>query len=66
MELFDVINLCSPGAQVEIVVADAEDDGHMFFEVLYQGIALYYPHDFDTQEVVGIEALKNGTLRFIL
>ena len=66
MELFDLINLTSPGTRVEIVVFDLDENDHTVYEVIYEGIALYYPHDFDTQEVMGIDPLKNGTLRIIL
>ena len=66
MTFTDLINLITPGTNLEIVVYDIDEIGLPVLEVLYQGIALYYPRDFDTCEVVSIDPLKNGTLRIIL
>ena len=66
MTFTDLINLITPGTNLEIVVYDIDEIGLPVLEVLYQGIALYYPRDLDTCEVVSIDPLKNGTLRIIL
>ena len=63
MTLRDFILLLPPGSNVEIRVADVDECDNVIHEVLYDGIALYYPRDFDDCEPYHIEAIRKNCIR---